>query len=328
MADEMKPAYLFAGGDSAKLSATLARLRARAEREGGPGALETFSSSGGTPPDADALIGSMPAMSLTAERRYLLADGVERWKAAQVKAVAGALAEASPEVTVVLVARGTVPKGLGEAVEAVGGDVTVFESPSKRDLPGWIVAGARERGFGLDPQAARALAARIGDSTERLGGELDRLALWAGPGGSVDLEDVERMTTDTSERAGWARADAIVSRDLEAAVGTADVLMDQGGAVTPLVYGMASRLRSAYQAAAAIEAGTPASKVEAELPMAPYPSKMLVRSVQGVDSAELSAAIGAIADLEWCTRGGSDYSDEVALTLAVRRAAREETAVE
>ena len=55
--------------------------------------------------------------------------------------------------------------------------------------------------------------------------------------------------------------------------------------------------------------------------MAPYPSKMLVRSVQGVDSAELSDAIGAVADLEWWTRGGSDYTDEVALTLAVRRAA-------
>jgi DNA polymerase-3 subunit delta len=185
VADEMKPAYLFAGGDTAKLSATLTRLRARAEREGGPGALETFSASGGAPPDADALIGSMPAMSLTAERRYLLADGVERWKAAAVKAVAAALAEASPEVTVVLVARGTAPKGLAEAVEAAGGDVTTFEPPSKRDLAGWIVAGARERGFGLDPQAARALAARVGDSTERLGGELDRHALGPGPGGSV-----------------------------------------------------------------------------------------------------------------------------------------------
>ena len=86
---------------------------------------------------------------------------------------------------------------------------------------------------------------------------------------------------------------------------------------------MASRLRSAYAAAAAIDAGTPASQIEKELPLAPYPAKMLVRSVQGVDSTELSAAIGAVADLEWWTRGGSDYDDEVALTLAVRRAAGE-----
>jgi DNA polymerase-3 subunit delta len=322
----MKTAYLFAGGDSAKLSATLARLRARAEREGGPGALEIFAGGGGGAPDADALIGSIPAMSLTADRRYLLADGVERWKKAQVEAVAAALAEAPAEVSVVLVARGSAPKGLPEAVKAAGGEVHLFAAPSSRELPSWLVSGARDRGFTLAPHAARTLASRVGGSTERLAGELDRLALWVGDGGSVDVTDVERMTIDSSERAGWALGDAIVSRDREAAVATADALLDQGEAVTPMVYGMASRLRSAYQAAVAIEAGTPAGQVEAALPMAPYPSKLLVRSVQGVDPAELSVAIGAVADLEWWTRGGSDYSDEVALTLSVRRAAERDGA--
>ncbi len=319
----MRSAYLFAGDDAAKLSATLNRLRARAEREGGAGALEDFSAGAGAAPDVDALVGAIPAMSLTASRRYLLADGVERWKAADVERVAGGLAAATPDVTVVLVARGKVPKGLAEAVESAGGEVRSFAAPSKRDLPGWLVAGARERRFALAPQAARALITRVGNSTERLAVELDRLALWAGDGGEVGLEDVESMTTDNSERMGWALADAIVSRDRDRSVATAEELIEQGEAVTPLVYGMASRLRSAFAAAAAIEAGEPASRVEASLPMAPYAAKMLVRSVQGVDSADLSAAIGAAADLEWWTRGGSDYDDEVALTLAVMRASGE-----
>jgi hypothetical protein len=55
--------------------------------------------------------------------------------------------------------------------------------------------------------------------------------------------------------------------------------------------------------------------------MAPYPSKLLVRAVRGVSASELADAIGMVAELEWWTRGGSDYSDEVALTLTVRRAA-------
>src|SRR4029079_14292650 len=139
----------------------------------------------------------------------------------------------------------------------------------------------------------------------------------------VGLEDVESMTTDNSERRGWALADAIVSRARDRSVAVAAGLIAQGEAVTPLVYGMASRLRSAYAAAAAIEAGEPAGRVEASLPRAPYRAKMLVRSVQGVDSADLSAAIGAVADLEWWTRGGSDYDDRGALTVAVRRAAGE-----
>lgn len=321
MPEQMKPAYLLAGSDESKLTAALARLRARAEREGGAGALEDFSGAPGVVPDAEALIAALPAISLTAERRYLLADGVERWKAAQVKAIAAALASGTPDVTVVLVARGAAPKGLAEAVEKAGGDVLAYAAPSRRDLPAWLVAAARERGFSLAPQGARALVARLGDGTARLATELDRLAVWAGQGGEVGAEDVEELTADNSERAGWTLGDAIVARDVEAAVGSAEALLEQGEAVTPLVYGMALRLRSAHQAATMLEAGTPAQKVEGALPMAPYPSKLLVRSVRGTDPSELADAIGAIADLEWWTRGGSDYDDRVAMTLAVRRAA-------
>jgi DNA polymerase III delta subunit len=321
MAAEMRPAYLFAGDDAAKLAATLSRLRARAEGEGGPGALEDFSGAAGAAPDPDGLIGAIPALSLTSERRYLLADAVERWKKADAESVAAALGAVPADVTVVLVARGKAPKPLAEAVEAAGGEVRTFAAPSKRDLPAWLVAGARERGFTLAPHAARALSGRIGASTERLAVELDRLATWAGEGGEVGVADVERMTADTSELRGWTLADAIVARDRERAVAVSEELIAQGDAVPALVGGMAKRLRGAYEAASALEAGVPAAEVERKLAMHPYAAKMLVRSVQGVDAAELSAAIGAVADLEWWTRGGSDYDDDVALTLAVSRAA-------
>jgi hypothetical protein len=48
---------------------------------------------------------------------------------------------------------------------------------------------------------------------------------------------------------------------------------------------------------------------------------MLVRSVRSASALEMRAATCAIADLEWWTRGGSEYPDDVALTLAGRRAA-------
>src|SRR5215210_1954971 len=272
MADEMKPAYLLCGDDAAKLSAALARLRSRAER-GGAGSLESFGGEGGSAPDVEAIAGSIPAMSLTAERRYLLADGVEKWKAAQVKTITAALAQAPPEVTVVLIARGGAPKGLAEAVTKAGGEVLTYEVPKKRELPAWLVAAARERGFALAPQAARALIARVGESSVRLSSELDRLALWAGDGGSIGVEEIEELTADDSEKAGWALGDAIVARDVETSVRTADELLDQGEAVTPMVYGMASRLRNAHLAASKMEAGVSPGQVEAELPMAPYPSK-------------------------------------------------------
>jgi hypothetical protein len=48
---------------------------------------------------------------------------------------------------------------------------------------------------------------------------------------------------------------------------------------------------------------------------------MLLRRLRGTSIEELRESVAAVADLEiWC-RGGSDYDEQVALTLAVRCAA-------
>jgi DNA polymerase III subunit delta len=317
---EIKPAYLIAGSDEAKIGAALSRLRARAERESGAGGLEVFEPIGAGGPDPDALIAALPALSLTASRRYLLADRVDRWGAAQSGKVAEALRNAGPETTVVLAARGKAPPKLAPAVKAIGGEVLAYDAPRQRDLPRHLVAEAGERGFELEPQAARLLIERMGASTVRLATELDRLAIWAGDGGRVSRADLEAMIADTSEEATWALSDALVERDPETAILAAERLVAQGEGVTGLVYAIASRLRRAHRALSELEAGRSPKEVESGLQMHPYAARMMVRRLRGTSLDELRAAIEAVADLEvWC-RGGSDYEESVALTLAVRRA--------
>lgn len=318
---EIKPAYLIAGTDEAKIDAALSRLRERAEREGGAGALEVFEPPAGGAPDAAALIAAIPAMSLTASRRYLLADGVDRWQPAQAREVASALAELGPDTTVVLIARGKAPAKLGPAVKACGGEVHKYDAPRERDLPQRLVADAAERGFRLELAAARLLVERMGSSTVRLSNELDRLALWADPDGEVTLSDLESIVADTSESAVWALSDALIERRPADAVLAAERLAAQGESVTGLIYTLAARLRRAHGALVQLEAGRSPKEVTSDLDMHPYAAKMLVRRLRETSIAELRETIGAVADLEiWC-RGGSDYDERVALTLAVRRAA-------
>ncbi len=322
---DLAPVYLFAGDDSGKLDATLARLRARAEREGGPGALESFGADGA--PDAEALVGAIPAMSLMATRRFLLADGVERWSATQAKPVVAALESLPPDLTIVFVAREEpprvkAPKALTEAVAKANGEVRRCDAPKARDMPSRLREDAAKRGFSLTPDAAALLVERLGSSTMRLGTELDRLALWAGEGGEVSARDLESMVADTSEEVMWNLSDAIVDRDRASAAGAAARLSEQGESVTPLVYQMAKRLREARLALAGLEAGRSPRELEASLPMHPYAAKMLLRRVKNSDSRSLRAATCAVADLEWWTRGGSDYPQDVALALAVARATR------
>jgi len=324
-AGAIKPAYLIVGTDEGKIDAALGRLRVRAEREGGPGALESFGSSEAAP-DPEALLAAMPSMSLMAERRYLVADGVERWTAKQASVAAAALANLPPDVTVALVARESpprtrAPKALADAVKSAAGEVLRYDAPKARDLPGRLVAEAAGRGFRLDPDAARLLVDRLGENTMRLVTEIERLSVWAGPDGQVSMEDLEAMVVDTSEEATWALSDAVVTGDRASAVRAAERLSAQGAAITSIVYQAARRLRDAQLAATELERGTPPKEVESKLRMHPYAARMLVRSVRGGSAVRLRASTCAIADLEWWTRGGSEYPEDVALTLSVLRAA-------
>lgn len=318
----MKPLYLIAGTDEAKIDATRARLRARAEREGGSAALEVFEPGEGRGmPDHEALLAAIPAMSLMDSRRYLLADGIERWRDKQLEPVLAALGELPPDLTLVLIARDKPAAKLVKAVKAAGGEVHEFEAPKAREMPRVLVGEAQRLGFRLDPGAARLLVERMGANPLRLRNELERLALWAGEGGEVGMADLEEMIADTSEAAVWSLSDALIEGDAAAALRIGERLIGQGENVTGLIYGLASRLRGACAAAAQLEEGIPPKQVESSLKMHPYAAKQLVSRLRDTDLASLRMATETLADLElWC-RGGADYGDELALTIALRKAA-------
>src|SRR3954447_19622595 len=200
MAAEMQALYLIAGTDEAKIDATRARLRSRAEREGGTAALEVFEPGEGKGmPDHEALLGAIPAMSLIGTRRYLLADGIERWRERQLEPVLAALGDLPPDLTLVLICRDKAAAKLAKAVKAAGGEVHEFEAPKAREMPRILVGEAQGLGVRLEPAAARMLVERMGSNPVRLRNELERLALWAGQGGEVSPSDLQEMVSDTSE---------------------------------------------------------------------------------------------------------------------------------
>lgn len=319
MPDEMRPLYLISGTDGAKIDATRARLRARAEREGGSAALEVFEPGEGRGmPDHAALLQAIPAMSLIDSRRYLLADGVEKWRDKQLEPVVAALAALPPDLTLVLIARAKAPAKLLNVVKAAKGEIHDFAAPKARDMPRTLVADAQLLGFRLDPGAARLLVERMGANPVRLHNELERLALWAGEGGEVSAADLVEMVADTSEAAVWSLSDSVIEGDAPKALRIAEQLTSQGENVTGLIYGLASRLRGACAAAAMLDEGMAPREVESQLKMHPYAAKQLIARLRDADVSSLRRATEALAELElWC-RGGADYGDSLALTLSLR----------
>src|SRR5436190_23468122 len=114
MAD-LKPAYLVHGDDDVKLDNWRGRLRARAEAEEAT-TLEALSGDRLTP---SAFAEATGALTLAVGRRYVLADGVERWKDKDLAEAVEALGSLPPDTVVLLTVSGKVTRGKGPAAEAL-----------------------------------------------------------------------------------------------------------------------------------------------------------------------------------------------------------------
>ena len=104
MADP-KPAYLLQGDDEVKIDGWRSRVRQRAADD--PEAtLEVF-------PDkapAEEVAAALSSMTLAMGRRWMLVEGVERWKDKEVQAVAAALGGLPADTIVVLIATGAIKR--------------------------------------------------------------------------------------------------------------------------------------------------------------------------------------------------------------------------
>jgi len=324
-----KPAYLIHGDDHGRIAERRARLRALAEAESGAQGVELFE---GEAASAEAVAAALCAMTFAIGRRFVIVDGTERWKAADVALVAPALEALAPDTTVVFFGREEgrtkVPDGLAEAVRKAGGDVSAEQNVKPWDLPKWASAQAAQLGLDLHPAAARVLVQHVGERQQRLLRELEKLALElsadrANPV-ALDAEQVEQLTAGSAERKSWTLADALVARDGAAATRTYYELRAQGENLGGLLYWIARRLREALDVATRLAAGESAAQVRRGLRMPPKVAERFVADVQRSDVTGLREALATIADVELASRGGMRgglAEDTLALTAIAKIAA-------
>src|SRR5215213_1725396 len=297
-----------------------------AERETGAGGVEVLEGDSCTP---SAVADALCAMTFALGRRFVIADGVERWKEADVAAVAAAMKGVDPESLTVAFfgreeGRHKVPAELRKVVEAAGGQVAEEGNVKPRELPRWIVARAAELDLQIDTQAARALIAHVGDRQQRLQRELEKLALEHGAGARLGAEEVEQSTASSAERKTWTLADALVAGDERTATRALLELRQQGERVPGLLYGMVRRLRDALAVAEALAAGQPPAQVKRGLRMPSFAADRLVADVAKRDVESFRRALELMADLELETRGGGGgvLGEDTAAVRAVLGAAR------
>ena len=321
-----KPAYLIHGDDHGRVAERRARLRAVAEAESGTNGVEVFEAEACTP---EAVAGALSAMTFALGRRFVIADGVQRWKDADVEPVAAALAATDPEASTVAFfareeGRTKAPAALHEVVQAVGGVIAAETALRAWDLPKWLATQASELGLELDRQAARALVAQVGERRQRLVRELEKLALEYGAGATIGVEQVHESCASSAERKAWTLADALVAGDAKHATRLLLELRQQGERLPSLQYQMVRRVRDALAIAEALAAGKPAAQIKRTLRMPPRAADELIRAVSDRDVETYRRMLELLADLEVESRGGGGgvLSEDTAAVRTVIAAAR------
>jgi len=314
-----KPAYLIHGDDHGRIAERRARLRTIAEAESGTGGVELFEGDAATP---EAVALALRSMTFAIGRRFLIVDGVERWKDAEVESVlAPALASIAPETTVAFFAREEarvkLPAKLSAAVKKAGGDVVAETALKPRELPRWVVSEADRLGLKLEGAAAKALVAQVGERQQRLLRELEKLALEHGEGATIGVEEVEGAAAVSAELQVWALVDALVARDRTQSTRAFLELRAQGETLPRLVPLVARRVRDVLAIAARLDAGESPAQVKSSLRMSPWAADQRIKEARATDVDALQRTLEELAELELSSRGNTELTEDTAALRAI-----------
>lgn len=314
MADELKPVYLIGGGDRPKVDRAVARLRTRFAAD----AVELHHVSE-TP--GDAAVAACNALGLFGDgTRLVVVEGVEAWKAADVKEVAAYLAAPAPGTTLALVA-GELKKDapVAKAV-AKFGDVLIWDV-AQRGLAGWAAEQFKLRGTTADPEACRLLLELVGDDLYELATEIDKLATWAG-GERIGEAEIEALVAPRAQAPGFALTDAWGSRDVGAVLRATERLLDRTGdprsRTIPRLVGSLTTHVARLRNCQALEAeGVPSKEAASRLKMHPFYVQKLYAQARNFGADELRDATVRLADLDLALKGGSRLRADLELERAL-----------
>ena len=315
---ELSSVYLITGTDRPKVVRALRRLRDRVGDE----ATELLSAHETSGDDAVAACNALGLF--TVERRLVVVEDVERWKAADLKTLDDYLRGPAPTTVLVLVGNEVKRDSALAKAAAKAGEVLVYDLPKrgrKADLPRWVEAQLRERGVLIDPDAARALVELVGENAHELAGEVDKLATWA-EGERIGEREVAAFVPARAEAPPFDLTDAWGSRDVAGVLASSERIVERSGDATRdvllrvagLMTSHVGRVRDCRRLDAE---GVPPAAAAERLKRNRYYVQKLYEQAGHFSEDELDDAIVRLARLDLALKGGSKLPGELEFTRAL-----------
>jgi DNA polymerase-3 subunit delta len=309
--NELKPVYLLAGTDRPKVERALDRLRGYFDAE----AVERLWAGEVAGDEAVATCNALGLFGGGA--RLVLVDGVDRWKAADAKAIADYLRAPTPETVLALVGEELRKDSPLAKACAKAGDLLIYDI-AKKNVPAWVTDQFARLGARVEPEASRALVELVGDDLVDLATEIEKLATWA-DGADIRESDVELLVEPKAGAAPFVLTDAWGRRDVPAVLRAWATVSERGDEghkrqTLPALVGRLHAHVARVEACRALdEQGVRPRDAAGRLKMHPFAAEKAFAQARNFSREELEDAVVRLARLDHATKGGSRLPNELEL---------------
>ncbi|WP_428377178.1 DNA polymerase III subunit delta [Lichenicoccus sp.] len=242
----------------------------------------------------DRLEEEATALSLTGGRRVVwVREATDQLHAALARLLPGKARDAPPpgSAALIVIEAGALPARakLRALIEAAPEAASIACYPEGgRALEGSIARMLQAERVGIDPDALGWLASRLGADRAAGRGEVEKLALYAGSGGRLTLDDVQAVTLDAAGASLEEAAFAATAGDRAAADLAIERALSEGLAPVALARALLSHLHRLRQTRLLLDGGASQSDAMARL----RPPVFFKRSAQFSRALGLWSAAG------------------------------------
>ncbi len=107
------------------------------------------------------------------------------------------------------------------------GMVVEFSHPRPAEAMNWILGASAEQKVKLTPEAGEFLLSKVGPHLAELSREMEKIALWAAPGDTIDVEILREMIRSGNLGDTWEFCDAVVAGHAADALRNWDAIQTQ-----------------------------------------------------------------------------------------------------
>ncbi|CAM2833715.1 DNA polymerase III subunit delta [Paenibacillus sediminis] len=185
------------------------------------------------------------------------------------------------------------------------GTVLSFMPLSGEQLVEWVTHQAEKRGCKLAAGAADALIRNAGTQLQTLSAELDKLALYAGQGGIIDVEIVDILVARSTEQNVFVMIEEIANLRLEKALNLYYDLLKQREEPIKIAALISRQFRIMLQVKELGQQSYSQQQIASQIGIHPYAVKIAGEQARKFDTGRLRRILADLGELDYQMKTGA-----------------------